>query len=124
MGGSRAPAIDHRLNCGTPDLSLQSPTTPQMPVDGAPADGILGTELQDMALGEEPDYSGPHAPLLAPADTSPDYNEADDAVPASELQYSGGWFIWSLTFSAGISGLLFGYEYALLPSYSFALDSD
>jgi SP family myo-inositol transporter-like MFS transporter 13 len=23
-----------------------------------------------------------------------------------------GWFIWILTFSAGVSGLLFGYEYA------------
>lgn len=25
-----------------------------------------------------------------------------------------GWFIWILTFSAGVSGLLFGYEYVLL----------
>lgn len=24
---------------------------------------------------------------------------------------SPGWFIWALTFSAGVSGLLFGYEY-------------
>lgn len=54
-----------------------------------------------------------HVPLLAAADASPDYHEADDDVSASELKYSGGWFIWSLTFSAGISGLLFGYEYVL-----------
>lgn len=64
-----------------------------------------------MSLNEEPDQPGPHAPLLAPAET-PDY--ADDEALASELQYSGGWFIWTLTFSAGISGLLFGYEYDLL----------
>lgn len=96
-----------------------------MPVDGAPADGNQDTELQDMALREETDCSGPHAPLLAPTDTSPGYDdEADDAVSASELQYSGGWFIWSLTFSAGISGLLFGYEYAFFSFYSMTLDSD
>jgi hypothetical protein len=84
-----------------------------MPIDGTLTDGNSDTELQNMALREEADQSGPHAPLLAPTDASPDYDhEADDGVPASELQYSGGWFIWSLTFSAGISGLLFGYEYA------------
>lgn len=56
---------------------------------------------------EESEQSGPHAPLLAPADPSPDH---DDEVLPSELNYSGGWFIWILTFSAGLSGLLFGYE--------------
>lgn len=73
-------------------------------------DGISGTELQDMMQRDETD----HAPLLAATDASPDYDdEAGDDGPASELKYSGGWFIWSLTFSAGISGLLFGYEYVL-----------
>ncbi|OOQ86622.1 Myo-inositol transporter 1 [Penicillium brasilianum] len=78
-----------------------------------------------MALREEADQSGPHAPLLAPTDASPDYDhEADDGVPASELQYSGGWFIWSLTFSAGISGLLFGYDTGVISSTLVTIGSD
>lgn len=56
------------------------------------------------------DLSGPGAPLLNPADTSPDYHNNEDVV-ASKLSHASGWFIWVLTFSAGISGLLFGYEY-------------
>lgn len=51
---------------------------------------------------EEHDFS--HQPLL-PASSSD-----HDVVHAPELRYVGGWFIWALTFSAGISGLLFGYE--------------
>jgi hypothetical protein len=51
------------------------------------------------------------APLLAA-------NNSDESQDDSTLQgdrigsSSGSKFIWSLTFSAGISGLLFGYEYA------------
>lgn len=62
-----------------------------------------------MASGDEQDLAGPDAPLLAITDGSPSHNH-DDEIAASELTYSGGWFIWALTFSAGISGLLFGYE--------------
>ena len=62
-------------------------------------------------MREEPDHSGPH-PLLASADTSA-VQDHDDQALASELNYSGGWFIWILTLSAGISGLLFGYECAI-----------
>lgn len=58
------------------------------------------------------DLSGPNAPLLAPADASPNHGANGDIV-TSELS---GWFIWILTFSAGISGLLFGYEYASILS--------
>ena len=47
-----------------------------------------------------------HQPLLAAALPEDDV----DVVRAPELRYVGGWFIWALTFSAGISGLLFGYE--------------
>jgi hypothetical protein len=54
---------------------------------------------------EELDHSGPDAPLLASADAV-----HDDGALGSELNYPSGWFIWILTFSAGISGLLFGYE--------------
>jgi SP family myo-inositol transporter-like MFS transporter 13 len=61
---------------------------------------------------DEQGLSGANSPLLAPSDSSPDYGGNSDENLTSELQYSGGWFIWALTFSAGISGLLFGYEYA------------
>lgn len=62
---------------------------------------------------EEADQAGPNAPLLTSTDhhdrdLSPD--PADNVDLAPELEYSGGWFIWILTISAGISGLLFGYE--------------
>ena len=36
------------------------------------------------------------------------HGEAEDE---EEQVVSLGWFIWILTFSAGVSGLLFGYEY-------------
>ncbi|KAJ5176419.1 Myo-inositol transporter 1 [Penicillium canariense] len=87
-----------------------------MPIDGTPADDNTDeAELQDMIPREEADQSGPHEPLLAPTGASPDY-EADDEIPASELRYSGGWFIWILTFSAGLSGLLFGYDTGVISS--------
>lgn len=79
-----------------------------MSIDGSPHD-THNLELLDMTPREESEQTGPHAPLLAPADPSLDHD--DEALP-SELNYSGGRFIWILTFSAGISGLLFGYEYA------------
>lgn len=63
-----------------------------------------------MAGAYEQDQAGPNAPLLASSHTDLDTNDHDESL-ASELEYSGGWFIWALTFSAGISGLLFGYEY-------------
>ncbi|KAJ5495641.1 Myo-inositol transporter 1 [Penicillium diatomitis] len=67
-----------------------------------------------MALHDENESSGPDAPLLAESNAFRQGDSAaapsDDGHAASELQYLGGWFIWSLTFSAGLSGLLFGYE--------------
>lgn len=62
-----------------------------------------------MTNAEEHDVSGPNAPLL-PSSSSENGTEYDGSLD-SELEYSGGWFIWALTFSAGLSGLLFGYEY-------------
>ncbi|KAJ5474786.1 hypothetical protein N7475_004352 [Penicillium sp. IBT 31633x] len=74
---------------------------------------------------EEQDQSGPHAPLLAPSHTSPDHDDNDpDESLASELEYSGGWFIWALTFSAGISGLLFGYDTGVISSTLVTIGSD
>jgi len=94
-----------------------------MSIDGSTAHDTHDLELQDMTPREESGHSDPHAPLLASADTSPDY---DDEVLASELNYPG-WFIWILTFSAGISGLLFGYECATSPSlmtYAVVVEAD
>ena len=60
----------------------------------------------------EHDPSDANAPLLSSdAVTSHSHQHDDDVTtPDLELGYSGSWFIWILTFSAGISGLLFGYE--------------
>lgn len=63
--------------------------------------------------------SGPNAPLLASQhENDRDYeyydhdHDQDLEQPINpEPEYSEGWFIWALAFSAGISGLLFGYEY-------------
>lgn len=68
-----------------------------------------------MSLSSEIGDSGSQAPLLAETDAYPDNDPeaapSDDGQSMSDSQYSGGWFIWSLTFSAGLSGLLFGYEW-------------
>jgi SP family myo-inositol transporter-like MFS transporter 13 len=69
-----------------------------------------------MSSREEADQAGPNAPLLTPTDHDHDHDgdlspdPADNVDLAPELEYAGGWFIWILTISAGISGLLFGYE--------------
>ncbi|KAJ5542023.1 hypothetical protein N7461_008026 [Penicillium sp. DV-2018c] len=80
-----------------------------------------------MPGADEGDPSGPRAPLLAPSRTSDHGNDRDndhDESLASELEYSGGWFIWALTFSAGISGLLFGYDTGVISSTLVTIGSD
>jgi hypothetical protein len=54
---------------------------------------------------EDTESSAAHAPLLA---QEPLVRQHED-----QPKHSSGRFIWYLTFSAGISGLLFGYEYVL-----------
>ncbi|KAJ5099257.1 hypothetical protein N7532_006258 [Penicillium argentinense] len=76
-----------------------------------------------MAARDEPDHAGPNAPLLTQTDTSPDPANGNDGL-APELQYAGGWFIWILTFSAGISGLLFGYDTGVISSTLVTIGSD
>ncbi|CAG8193632.1 unnamed protein product [Penicillium nalgiovense] len=78
-----------------------------------------------MPGADEEDQSGSHAPLLASSRPSSDHddNEHDESL-ASELEYSGGWFIWALTFSAGISGLLFGYDTGVISSTLVTIGSD
>lgn len=48
-------------------------------------------------------------PLLANSADAVDDTTQD--LPKLALNDLGGLFIWTLTLSAGISGLLFGYEY-------------
>ncbi|KAE8349026.1 general substrate transporter [Aspergillus coremiiformis] len=38
--------------------------------------------------------------------------------------YSGSWFIWALTFSAGLSGLLFGYDTGVISSTLVSIGTD
>lgn len=51
-----------------------------------------------------------NAPLLSDDAVTNHPHQNDDDTQDSEPGLSGGGFIWILTFSAGISGLLFGYE--------------
>lgn len=70
-----------------------------------------------MVSGDGNDMSTSNDPLLSTAYTTQrDSNDlnVNDTSADPERQYSGGWFVWVLSFSAGISGLLFGYEYAIL----------
>lgn len=61
----------------------------------------------------ETDEEAANAPLM-----QEDENEAPDYCEVSHSQESEltspSAFIWALTFTAGISGLLFGYEYVCL----------
>ncbi|KAJ5934681.1 hypothetical protein N7466_004228 [Penicillium verhagenii] len=78
-----------------------------------------------MSTREELDNTGPNAPLLTPNDTSSDFNVDDhDEILDFDLSYSEGWFIWVLTFSAGISGLLFGYDTGVISSTLVTIGSD
>lgn len=73
-------------------------------------------KLEPMASAAE-DTLDATAPLLEGPrhdNTSPSGpgNEPSTAVRADSAAISTAtWFIWALTFTAGISGFLFGYEY-------------
>lgn len=70
-----------------------------------------------MMPGDGNDTSNSNDPLLPTVQvTQRDSNDLDvnDTSADPERQYLGSWFVWVLSFSAGISGLLFGYEYVIL----------
>lgn len=75
---------------------------------------ILLVSGRKMNPRDDNDHSESSAPLLSSNHTvhrnSHDLNITDASVDL-EQGYSGSWFVWVLTFSAAISGLLFGYEY-------------
>ncbi|KAF9891287.1 hypothetical protein FE257_004851 [Aspergillus nanangensis] len=77
-----------------------------------------------MNRGDEPDPTDPNAPLLS-SEQSPILDSTDRITTSSpDAGYPGGWFIWALTFSAGISGLLFGYDTGVISSMLVSIDSD
>ncbi|KAL2816151.1 general substrate transporter [Aspergillus granulosus] len=77
-----------------------------------------------MSSRDDGDSSAPNAPLLAAE--SPARQDGDQAnqAPEGNTEYSSGRFIWSLTFSAGISGLLFGYDTGVISSTLVSIGSD
>ena len=78
----------------------------------------IDIELDEMSAGREGD--GAAEPLIrresedsrSGLDTNGAARSRDHRLEEDEEDgVSFGWFIWILTFSAGVSGLLFGYEY-------------
>ena len=65
-----------------------------------------------MNRGDADDQLAPDAPLLQSDHSAivETHNDTDNRQSDLDRERSGSLFIWALTFSAGISGLLFGYE--------------
>ncbi|PGH07947.1 hypothetical protein AJ80_07928 [Polytolypa hystricis UAMH7299] len=87
-------------------------------------------ELQAM-IHEVADGRNAEAPLLgrnssAGLSTAHNDHEELDGRPSliSKVRGSGSWFIWALTCSAGISGLLFGYDTGVISSTLVSIGSD
>ncbi|KAG2414199.1 hypothetical protein HFD88_003390 [Aspergillus terreus] len=92
----------------------------------SPDDDAEETELRDMDRGDDNDRSDPNAPLLpsdAAAVNSPSHGDVESST-GLDTDFSGGWFVWALTFSAGISGLLFGYDTGVISSMLVSIGSD
>jgi SP family myo-inositol transporter-like MFS transporter 13 len=80
-----------------------------------------------MNRGDANDELAPDAPLLpteqaAVGDAA--HFAADSQSLSLDLRDSGSLFIWALTFSAGISGLLFGYDTGVISSTLVSIGSD
>ncbi|KAE8132296.1 general substrate transporter [Aspergillus pseudotamarii] len=79
-----------------------------------------------MSTRHENDTLDPNAPLLNldghTTHNLPD-NEEDRHIDR-ESNYSGTRFIWALTFSAGLSGLLFGYDTGVISSTLVSIGTD
>ncbi|PYI10375.1 MFS myo-inositol transporter [Aspergillus sclerotiicarbonarius CBS 121057] len=71
---------------------------------------------------DENEPSDPNAPLLPSEPLVDREPQHDDSNVDSERTY--GWFIYALTFSAGISGLLFGYDTGVISSTLVSIGSD
>ncbi|KAL4921090.1 general substrate transporter [Aspergillus aurantiobrunneus] len=77
-----------------------------------------------MSSRDEFDSSAPHAPLLVPETSSTQHDDASADQLPKPSEHSSGRFIWYLTFSAGISGLLFGYDTGVISSTLVSIGSD
>ncbi|WEW55570.1 hypothetical protein PRK78_001001 [Emydomyces testavorans] len=86
-------------------------------------------EFREMQAADEDDANNAGAPLLPESPASlrsqsgsrtllggGEEASANTNADTERLSGSGTWFIWALTVSAGISGLLFGYEYDAGPT--------
>ncbi|PYI30472.1 putative MFS myo-inositol transporter [Aspergillus indologenus CBS 114.80] len=81
-----------------------------------------------MSRRDENEVSDSSAPLLSPpaslANRASQGDDGDTRVSRFSLTLTGDLFIWSLTFSAGISGLLFGYDTGVISSTLVSIGSD
>ncbi|KAL4801303.1 general substrate transporter [Aspergillus unguis] len=78
-----------------------------------------------MTSRDNVDPSASHAPLLAPEASTRQHDDSEtDQQPKLSAEHTSGRFIWFLTFSAGISGLLFGYDTGVISSTLVSIDSD
>ena len=73
-------------------------------------------------MAEDEEGEGLNAPLIDDRPVSHDDDDDDDGDNNHEYGASSlNAFIWTLTFTAGISGLLFGYEFERPPFESSLL---
>ena len=74
------------------------------------ASTAAGTSYELSTMADEDEDA--NAPLIT-GDDRPTINNDNGSIPLQESKNTSPTaFIWALTFAAGISGLLFGYEYA------------
>ncbi|KAE8376495.1 general substrate transporter [Aspergillus bertholletiae] len=76
-----------------------------------------------MDTRHESDRLDPNTPLLN-LDGHATHDNYEGRPIHSESKYSGSRFIWALTFSAGLSGLLFGYDTGVISSTLVSIDTD
>lgn len=74
-------------------------------------------ELHDMPTVH--DESAPDVPLIGPPD-----GYASNSTRQEQLQSAGNVFIWALTLSACVSGLLFGYDTGVISSTLVSIGTD
>ncbi|KAI2867711.1 hypothetical protein CBS12448_157 [Aspergillus niger] len=76
---------------------------------------------------DEIEPSDPNAPLLPSeprVDHEPQHQGSRRLKPTTNSEQTNGWFIYALTFSAGISGLLFGYDTGVISATLVSIGSD
>ncbi|KAI1928142.1 ATP-binding cassette, regulator of translational elongation [Ophidiomyces ophidiicola] len=87
---------------------------------------IPRVELEEMHAARDDEANHPSAPLLENHASPQREENADASWRLNELVYttSGTWFIWALSLSAGISGLLFGYDTGVISSTLVSIKRD